>query len=383
MRHNRSAWAVVALALTTVGAHADNLMGFPPAASDTERALESRFSQSLSASDQLEWMRALSAHPHHVGSAHGKANAEYIASLFREWGYDVETKVYDILLPVPKSRALEMTTPHAFTASLRERTLEEDPSTAVRDDLLPPYNAFSVDGDVAAEVVFVNYGVKEDYEELTRYGIDVAGKVVIAKYGGSWRGIKPKLAAEHGAIGCLIYSDPADDGYARGDVYPDGPFKPETGVQRGAVMDLPLRPGDVLTPYVGAVKRARRLDLDEVETLTRIPVLPISWADALPLLEALGGPVAPTAWRGALPVTYHLGPGPTRVHLKLEFDWRRVPAYDVIATLEGATYPDQWIVRGNHHDGWNHGAADPISGLVALLSEAKAIAALAREGSPP
>ncbi len=373
---------IASLAFVT-GAGAETLMGFDTQASDQQRALEVEFNKSLSASDQLEWMRKLSARPHHVGSADGKLNAEYIASLFREWGYAVEMEVYDILLPVPKLRKLAMIAPEAFTASLTERTLEEDPSTAVRESLLPPYNAFSVDGEVEGDLVFVNYGVPEDYELLARYGIDVAGKIVIAKYGGSWRGIKPKVAAEHGAIGCLIYSDPADDGYARGDVYPDGAFKHETGVQRGAVMDLPLRAGDVLTPFEGADKRARRLDLDEVETLTRIPVLPISWADALPLLRAIGGPVTPHGWRGALPITYHLGPGPSRVRLEVQFDWQRVPAYDVIATLEGATYPDQWIVRGNHHDGWNHGAADPISGLVALLSEAKAIALLARRGERP
>ena len=378
-----TALALFLLALPTAAASEETLMGFDVNRSDAERKREERFIASLSAQDQLEWMRKLSARPHHVGSPYGKENAEYIAALFRAWGFDVEMEVYDILLPVPTIRSLAMTEPEAFTASLRERSLEEDPSTSVREELLPPYNAFSVDGDVVGELVFVNYGTPEDYEELARYGIDVADKIVIAKYGGSWRGIKPKVAAEHGAIGTLIYSDPADDGYARGDVYPRGPFKHESGVQRGAVMDLPLRPGDVLTPYVGARSRARRLDLDEVETFTSIPVLPISYADALPLLRAIGGPVSPHKWRGALPITYHLGPGPARVHLKVEFDWQRVPAYDVIAKLPGTTYPDQWVVRGNHHDGWNHGAADPVSGLAALLSEAKAIGALARAGEPP
>ena len=358
-------------------------MGFDQAGSDAERAREERFVASLSAEEQIAWMRKLSARPHHAGSAQGKVNAEYVAALFREWGYEVEIETYNILLPVPRVRLLEMTAPRRFTASLEERTLPEDPSTAVREDLLPPYNAFSIDGDVEAELVFVNYGIPEDYEELARYGIDVRGRIVIAKYGNSWRGIKPKVAAEHGALATLMYSDPADDGYARGDVYPAGAFKHETAVQRGAVMDLPVRPGDPLTPYVGAREGARRLEIDEVETFTKIPVLPISYADALPLLRALEGPVVPAGWGGALPITYHLGPGPARVHLKLEFDWRRVEAYNIIARLHGATYPGEWIIRGNHHDGWNHGAADPVSGLVALLSEAKAIGELVRAGQRP
>lgn len=382
----RSPWmatALIALALIARAAVAGSLMGFTSEGSKAERERETSLVAALSSEDQLEWMRKLSARPHHVGSPYGKANAEYIARLFRDWGFDVTTEVYDILLPVPTTRSLEMVAPEAFTASLRERTLEEDPSTAVREELLPPYNAFSVGGDVEGELVFVNFGTPQDYEELERYGVDVAGRIVIVKYGGSWRGIKPKVAAEHGAIATLIYSDPADDGYARGDVYPKGAFKPETGVQRGAVMDLPLRAGDVLTPDVGARRHAKRLELDQVETLTKIPVLPISYADALPLLRAMGGPVSPAGWRGALPITYHLGPGPARVRLKLHFDWQRVPAYDVIARLQGASRPEQWIIRGNHHDAWNHGAADPISGLAALLSEAKAMGALARGGTRP
>ena len=195
----------------------------------------------------------------------------------------------------------------------------------------------------------------------------------IAKYGKSWRGIKPKLAGEKGAIGTIIYSDPADDGYGVGDTYPDGPFKHASGVQRGSVMDMPTYPGDVLTPNVGATNRARRLARSKAPTITRIPVLPISWRDAQPLLAAMGGEVVPAEWRGDLPITYHFGPGPApRVRLKLEFNWDRVTAYNVIARWRGSEYPDQWVIRGNHHDGWNHGAADPISGLVALLAEARA-----------
>ncbi|MGB5354395.1 MAG: transferrin receptor-like dimerization domain-containing protein [Woeseia sp.] len=362
---------------------ADELLGFDAAGSAAQRQLEARFVANLDAADQQEWMKRLSARPHHVGSQAGKQNADYIARLFKSWGYDVDIAEYRIMLPTPVTRELLLVAPTRFVASLTEDTLPEDPSTAVRDELLPPYNAFSIDGEVEGELVFVNYGIPEDYELLERQGIDVKGKIAIAKYGRSWRGIKPKLAAEKGAIATIIYSDPADDGYAQGDVYPDGPFKHESGVQRGSVMDMPTYPGDVLTPGRGATAQAERLSLAEATTLTRIPVLPISQRDALPLLAAMGGEAVPVEWRGALPITYHFGPGPARVRMKLEFSWDMVTAYNVIARLEGSTTPDQWVIRGNHHDGWNHGAADPISGMVALLSEAKSIGLLAKGGERP
>ena len=376
---------LVALLFPLTLANADDapvnqLLGFDDAASGAQRELEARFDEQLSPADQDEWLRRLSAKPHHVGSAAGKENARFVAELFESWGFDVEFEEYEILLPMPKTRELELVAPHAFKASLEEDSLQQDPSTSVRDELLPPYNAFSTDGEVEGELVFVNYGIPEDYELLERYGIDVRGKIVIAKYGRSWRGVKPKLAGEKGALGTIIYSDPADDGYALGDPYPKGPFKHESGVQRGSVMDMPTYPGDVLTPGIGATRGAQRLAIEDAPTITRIPVLPISQRDALPLLSALDGEVVPPEWRGALPITYHLGPGPARVRLKLEFDWERVTAYNVIARLEGETWPDEWIIRGNHHDGWNHGASDPVSGMAVMLAEAKAIAELVRAG---
>ena len=373
------------IALLVVGhaTAADTILGFNQDGSEAQRALEADFDGLVSAQDMDEWLRRLTAEPHHVGSAYGKENAEFIADLLESWGYDVDIEEYSILLPTPKVREVELMAPTRFTASLYEDSLDEDPSTSVREALLPPYNAFSIDGEVEGELVFVNYGIPEDYEILERHGIDITGKIAIAKYGKSWRGIKPKLAGEKGAIGTIIYSDPADDGYGQGDVYPDGPFKHATGVQRGSVMDMPTYPGDVLTPGVGATPRARRLSQDDAPTITKIPVLPISWSDALPLLSAMGGAVAPIEWRGALPITYHMGPGPARVRLKAEFDWNRISAYNVIATMKGEQYPDEWVIRGNHHDGWNHGAADPSSGMVALLAEAKAVAQLAADGRRP
>ena len=362
-------------------AEPERLIGFADA--QDQRALEAAFRAGLSAEDQSGWARELSARPHHPGSEQGRINIDTMAELFEQWGYEVAVEWFDILLPVPVRRELELIAPEAFTAGLLEDVVAGDASTAQRDEVLPPYNAFSVDGEVAGELVFVNYGIPEDYELLERYGVDVAGKIVIAKYGRSWRGIKPKLAAEKGAIGALIYSDPADDGYAAGDVYPAGPFKNESGVQRGSVMDMPLYPGDVLTPGRPAVKGTRRLKRENAPTLTKIPVLPISYRDAEPLLAALGGEVVPREWQGGLPITYHLGPGPAEVRLALGFDWQTIRVGNVVARLEGARYPDQWVLRGNHHDGWNHGAADPISGMVALMDEALAVGRLAAAGQRP
>lgn len=298
-------------------------------------------------------------------------------------GYQVRIEKFDVLFPTPKLRLVEMLAPTTYKASLTEPPVKGDPYSDQTKEALPGYNAFSVDGDVTADLVFVNYGIPEDYVELERRGISVEGKIVIAKYAGSWRGIKPKLAAEKGAIGCLIYSDPEDDGYYRGDVYPKGPFKNEYGIQRGSVMDMPMAPGDPLTPGYGATDDAVRIDIKEANTLTKIPVLPISYHDALPLLTALEGPVVPNSWKGALPITYHIGPGPAKVHLKLEFNWELKPAYDVIATMKGSTLPDEWVIRGNHHDAWVHGANDPISGLVALMEEARVVGDLVKQGHQP
>ncbi|MCH8101091.1 MAG: M28 family peptidase [Proteobacteria bacterium] len=361
----------------------ERVLGFDAAASNAQRNIESRLDASIDKNEMDQWLRRLSAKPHHAGSVAGKENAEFIAGLFESWGYDVEIAEYEILLPTPKVREVELVAPTEFTASLTEDSLAEDPSTSVREDLLPPYNAFSVDGEVEGELVFVNYGRPEDYEILDRYGISVEGKIVIAKYGKSWRGIKPKLAGEKGAIGTILYSDPADDGYGAGDPYPKGAFKHETGIQRGSVMDMPTYPGDVLTPGRGATRNAKRLKQEDAITITRIPVLPISHKDALPLLSAMDGEVVPPEWRGALPITYHFGPGPARVRMKAEFNWNMVTIYNVIARLEGSEFPDEWVIRGNHHDGWNHGAEDPISGLITLLAEAKAVAALANAGERP
>jgi N-acetylated-alpha-linked acidic dipeptidase len=365
------------------GSGATPLLGFGAAQAAAQRELEARFDSQLQAADLREWSKRLSSRPHHVGSPWDHDNAEFMAGLFRSWGFDTHIEEFQVLFPTPKLRKLEMLAPTRFTAGLAETPVTGDATSGQKDEQLPIYNAYSIDGDVTAELVYVNYGVPRDYEELERRGVDVKGKIVIARYGGSWRGIKPKVAAEHGAIGCLIYSDPRDDGYFQGDVYPKGGWRPEQGAQRGSVADSPLRSGDPLTPFVGATKDAKRIPLDQADTLTKIPVMPISYADALPLLRALAGPMAPEEWRGALPIPYHIGPGPARVHLQLAFDWSLHPIYDVIARLEGSEHPEQWIVRGNHHDAWVNGANDPVSGMVGTLEEARALGVLVKGGWRP
>jgi N-acetylated-alpha-linked acidic dipeptidase len=385
VRKARAAIACLLAASLAVILRADDAppLGFTEESAAAQRALEARFDSQVEARNLRAWMERLSAHPHHLGSPRGKENAEFIAGLLRSWGYETRIESFDVLLPTPLERRLELVAPKRFVASLVEPALAGDRTSKQAKEQLPTYNAYSADGDVTGELVYVNWGVPADYEELALRGIDVKGKIVIARYGGSWRGVKPKVAAEHGAIGCIIYSDPAEDGFAKGDAYPKGGWRPDAGVQRGSVKDMPIHSGDPLTPGVAATKDAKRLAVAEATTLTKIPVLPISAADARPLLSALAGPLAPPSWRGALPIPYRLGPGPGRAHLKLRFDWKLVPAYDVIATLAGSERPDEWILRGNHHDAWVNGAADPVSGLVALLEEARVVGELARSGFRP
>jgi Predicted aminopeptidases len=363
-------------------AQTKKMTGFYEKNIDKELILESAFDKNLSKTNIGETIKKLSAEPHHISSPADKGNAEFILSLYSNWGWDAKIETFYVLFPTPKTRVLEMTSPISYKAILKEPALKED-VTSGQSGQLPSYNAYSADGDVTSELVFVNYGLPEDYEILDNMGIDVKGKIVIAKYGHSWRGVKPKVAQEHGAIGCIIYSDPADDGYFQGDVYPKGAFRNEYGVQRGSVIDMSAYPGDPLTPGIGATKDAKRLYRLQAPSLLKIPVLPISYHDAAPLLEALDGPIAPVSWHGGLPFAYHTGPGKTTVHLKVAFNWDIVPCYDVIAKIQGSKFPDEWVIRGNHQDAWVNGAADPISGQAAMLEEAKSIGSMLKTGWKP
>jgi N-acetylated-alpha-linked acidic dipeptidase len=367
---------------TAAAAPPTQLFGFSADETAAQRSIEQRFDADLKPEDLSAWMKNLASEANHIGSPHDKANAEFVRDQFKSWGWDAQIEEFYPLYPTLQHHTLELVAPTKFVAALAEPPVEGD-STSTRTDGMGPYNVYGADGDVTGDLVYVNYGMPDDYKELARRGVDVKGKIAITRYGGGWRGLKPKLAQTHGAIGCIIYSDPSADGYGVGDVYPKGGWRPAEGVQRGSVADMPIYSGDPLTPGVGATKNAKRLKLSEAKTLLKIPVIPISYGDAQPLLAALAGPVAPAAWRGALPITYHVGPGPAKVHLEISSDWGQKPLYDVIARIPGSQSPDQWIVRGNHRDGWVFGAWDPLSGHVAMMAEAKAIGALLKTGWRP
>ena len=359
------------------------LRGYTAEHSATEVQREEKF-RAIPQQDRLrENMRRLAARPHHVGSPYDKDNAQWLLAQLKSFGLDAKIEEFETLFPTPKSRKLELLGPTKFTAKLEEPPLQIDPTSGQKSEQLPTYNAYSRDGDVTAPLVYVNYGAPADYEQLEAMGVSVKGAIVIARYGQTWRGIKPKLAAEHGAVGCLIYSDPKDDGYARGETYPEGPMRPPDGVQRGSVMDMPVYPGDPQTPGIGAKPGVKLIPLDQVQTITKVPVMPISYADAKPLLLALGGQTVPEAWRGDLPITYKTGPSKAMAHLALSFNWDRKPLYDVVATIPGANFPDQWVIRGNHHDGWVNGAGDPVSGASPELEEARALGELIKQGWKP
>ena len=375
--------ALGAISTASADQSTKKMLGFSPDASSKQQSLEKDFDAQLQSENIKSWLKSMSSEPNQVGSPHNKANAEFTLAKFKEFGWDAHIETFSVLYPTPKKVQVQLIAPTQYDAVLHEPPIPSDPSTDITKDVLPPYNAFGGDGDVTGELVYANYGLPDDYAELARRGIDVRGKIVITRYGGGWRGLKPELAQEHGAIGCLIYSDPHEDGYFNGDVYPKGSWRPDQGVQRGSVAKMQVHPGDPLTPNVGATAGAKRLAIKDAKTILQIPVLPISYGDATPLLKALGGPVAPESWRGSLPIAYHLGDGVAKVHMVVESDWSQKTIYDVIAKLKGSTMPDQWIIRGNHRDGWVFGAEDPLSSHVAMLEEARVMGAMYKKGWRP
>lgn len=379
----RSSLVLPLLALMAASGDTPRLLGFSTESSAREVELEGRFRDIPSTDSLRSYLRRLSARPHHIGSPYDKDNAEWLAAKFKSFGWDASIDTFEVLFPTPRERVVELLAPTKYTARLSEEIFAVDPTNKQTSEQLPTYNAYSIDGDVTAPLIYVNFGMPADYKRLETLGLSVKGAIVIARYGAGWRGLKPKLAADHGAIGCIIYSDPRDDGYGEGDVYPDGPYRPRWGVQRGSVAEMPVESGDPFTPDVGARIGTKPLPFDKVTALTKIPVLPISYGDAEPLLRALGGRVAPPEWRGGLPMTYHVGPGPAKVHLRAQFNWKPTRIYDVVARLKGSEAPDEWILRGNHHDGWVNGADDPLAGMVAELEEARALGELVKGGWKP
>jgi len=358
------------------------IRGFSAKSSEAQRQVEEKFRAVAKPENLREYMRTSAAEPHHAGSPGSRKVADYVLAQFKSWGLNASIETFEALMPYPTERVVELVEPERYTLKLAEPPVTQDPDSTDAG-ALPTFNAYSADGDVTADLVYVNYGIPEDYEQLAKLGIDVKGKIVIARYGRSWRGIKPKVAYEHGAVGCIIYSDPREDGFFAGDVFPDGRFRPEMGAQRGSVMDMPIHPGDPLTPGTASEAGAPKLDRAKSQTILKIPVLPISYGDALPLLRALKGPVAPESWRGALPITYHVGAGPAKVHMKLAFDWTSRPLYNVVVRIDGSEFPDEWIIHGNHHDAWVNGASDPISGNAALMETARGLGELLKTGWRP
>ena len=373
---------VLTFTLTLAQPHAQSrpIRGFPEDAVAAQRQREEQFRKLPDSARLKEYMEAMAGDSHVAGQPSSKRVADYALAKFKSFGLDAGFEEFEAMMPWPLETSVELVAPDKYALRIKEPVLPEDPDSG---DQTPLYNAYSGDGDVTGEVVYVNYGMPADFERLKQMGISVKGKIVLARYGAGWRGIKPKVALENGAIGCLIYSDPRDDGFFQGDVYPGGPYRPEYGAQRGSVMDMPIHPGDPLTPGWGSEAGGRKNKREDAPTILKIPVLPIGYGDALPILKQLKGPVAPQEWRGALPVTYHVGPGPAQLRMKLAFEWKNRPLYNVIARIPGTTRPDEWIIFGNHHDAWVMGADDPISGASALMETARGLGELLKSGWRP
>jgi len=377
----RTAFVFVLAGSLALAQRANPPRGFPFIEAADELRLEQQAQSIPDGAHLRRYMDFIAAEPHNAGSPRTKVVADYLLGSLKEWGLNADIEEFEALMPYPTVRQLEVLSPRHYTAALKEPVVPQDPAS--RDaHQLPTYNAYSASGDVTGDVIYANYGLPDDYDWLAKQGIDVRGKIVITRYGKSWRGVKPKVAAEHGAIACIIYSDPQQDGYFEGDVFPSGPMRPPGGVQRGSVLDMPLYPGDPLSPGFASEKGVHRLSIAEAKTIMKIPVMPISYGDAQQILEPLKGPLVPRDWRGSLPFTYHAGPG-ARVHLKLEFDWSTRPLFDVIATIPGSDFPDEWIICGNHHDAWVNGADDPVSGAISLMETARTLATLQKQGWKP
>jgi N-acetylated-alpha-linked acidic dipeptidase len=360
------------------------LDGFTPAGSIEERRWEDEFRAVPTPASAREHLRRLTAEPHIAGSKEDYATAIYVRDQIRSYGIASELNEYEVLLPYPKQPGIvELTRPRLEKLAVKEPVIAEDPSSS-NPKIVPLFNGYSPSGDVTAPLVYVNYGLPPDYEALKKLGVDVTGKIAIARYGNSFRGVKAQVAEQHGAVGLIIYSDPADDGYGQGDVYPKGPWRPAYSAQRGSVQFLSTAPGDPLTPGKPAKPGVPRLKMGEVKTLPRIPVQPISYGDAKRLLEPLRGPVRPKGFQGGLPFPYHVGGTEyVRVHLKTSMDYQVRKIWNVISRIDGDEEKDRWVIMGNHRDAWVFGAVDPNSGTTAMLETARAFGAMLKKGWKP
>lgn len=375
-------FACCLVALTLSSYDVFGMRGFTTENAITQEQYEAAFQEQVSAERGRYKLRRLSEEPHLAGTENSRKVAEYLHDAFGDYGLKVQMYEYQVYLPYPLEVRVELVSPTDYVAFGREASWEWD-KDSYETEIVQGYNAYSPDGDVTAELVYVNKGLPEDYQILSDQGISVNGKICIARYGGSYRGVKAKVAGDNGAVGLILYSDPADDGYMRGDVYPRGPWRSADAIQRGTVKYIFQHASDPLTPGWAATADAERIPIAEATDLPKIPVVPLAYRDAEPLLKALAGPNVPADWQGGLPFAYHIGPGPAKVRVKVRCDHGTRSIYNVIATLEGTEYPDQWVILGNHHDAWVYGAADPGSGTVALLEVAESLGKLAEMGMRP
>jgi len=360
------------------------LDGFTSEGAAAQRRREEQFRAVPQPDLAREHLRKLTAEPHVAGTKEDYATAIYVRDQMRSYGLAAELKEYEVLLPYPKRPSvIELIASRREKLNLTEAVIPEDPSSS-HAKIIPLFNGYSPSGDVTAPLVYVNYGLPPDYEALKKLGVTVKGKIVLARYGNSFRGVKAKVAEENGAAGLIIYSDPADDGYMKGDVYPNGPWRPASSAQRGSVQYLFLYPGDPLTPGRPSIPGVPRLKIEEATDLTRIPVQPISYGDARRLLERLRGPLRPDGFQGGLPFAYHVGGNEdVRVHLKTEMDYQVRKIWNVIARIEGGDEKDRWVLMGNHRDAWTFGAVDPNSGTTAMLEAARGFGQLLKSGWTP
>ena len=369
-------------AATSVGQQAAGMRGFFPAGAAREAELEKHFRAVPTPERARADLKILTAEPHVASTPGDYRTAQFVLEQFRAAGLDAQLVEYQVFLPMPREVKVDLLAPVRRAGPAPDGGW--NPPRGGRDPgVISGYNAYSPSGDVTAEVVYANYGLPEDYDRLREAGIDVAGKIVLVRYGKCFRGVKPYVAEKNHAAGVLIYSDPADDGFRQGDTFPKGPWRPSAGVQRGSILYLTDYAGDPLTPGVAATKEAKRLAPEGATTLPRIPTAPLSADDAMPILMGLSGPAAPQPWHGALPLTYHLGPGSARVRLKLEMDFRLRPIWNVVVRIPGAAHPDEWVILGNHRDAWVYGAADPASGTAPLLAVARGLGELLKQGWKP
>jgi len=369
------------LSIALAGDQAANIRGFFPARAEAEHALELQLQKIPNAAHAEADLRYLTSQPHMAGTEASRQIAEWLRDQYRSFGFEADLVTYSVWLAQPREVSLELIAPVKKTLATPEQPVEGDKDSSDPRAVMA-FNTYSPSGEVTAPVVYVNYGTPEDYAELDSIGVSVQGKIALARYGRNYRGIKSRLAEEHKALGLVIFSDPADDGYMAGDPFPKGPWRPMSGIQRGSVLYTEFYPGDPLTPGIGATAKATRIAPSSAASLPHIPTMPINAQDATAILEHLGGQHVPKNWQGGLPFTYHVGPGQSEVHMKLVMEFQQRPIYDVIAKLRG-TDDGQWVVLGNHHDAWVYGAADPSSGTAVVLETARALGELARSGWKP